>query len=241
MERIDGRRPEEMRPLRFTTGFIPHAEGSALIELGRTRVICTVTIEEGVPPFFKGSGRGWLTAEYSMLPRATPERSKREAVAGRQTGRTMEIQRFIGRSLRAVTDLNAFGERTFRLDCDVIEADGGTRTAALNGAYVALREAFRAMVEAGELPASPHRGSLAAISAGIIDGVPCIDLCFEEDFRAEVDMNLVADGSGSIVEIQATGESGPLSRENLDTLLDMGLRGTDEIIRCQEAVLAALD
>lgn len=237
MIRTDGRQPDEMRPVQMTRGYVPHAEGSVLMELGRTKVLCVVTLEEGVPAFLKGSGGGWVTAEYSMLPRATSERSKREAVIGRQSGRTMEIQRLIGRSLRAVTDLTAFGERTFWIDCDVISADGGTRTAAITGAYVALRDAFETLLDEGVLEVNPSTGSLAAISAGIINGVPCLDLCFEEDVHAEVDLNLVADDRGDIIEIQATSEHKTLSRRNLDSLVDLGLLGISDLIEFQTELL----
>jgi ribonuclease PH len=236
--RTDGRTPEQMRQVRITRNYIPHAEGSVLLELGRTRVVCAVTFEDGVPGFLKGSGSGWVTAEYSMLPRSTPERSKREAVIGRQGGRTMEIQRLIGRSLRAVTDTRAFGERTFWVDCDVIEADGGTRTAAITGAYVALRDAFSTMMEEGAFDQDPATGHLAAISVGIINGVPCLDLCFEEDVHAEVDLNLVANDAGEIIEIQGTAERKPFARAELDTMIDLGLAGVAELVELQRSALA---
>jgi ribonuclease PH len=227
-----------MRPVRIERNFIPHAEGSALIELGRTRVICTVTYEESVPRFLSGSGRGWVTAEYSMLPRATTIRSQREAVAGRQGGRTMEIQRLIGRSLRAVTDMTVFPERTFHVDCDVIEADGGTRTAAITGAYVALSDAFDTMIDEGAFPESPLKGNVAAISIGVVNAQPCLDLCFEEDVHADVDMNLVANDRGELIEIQGTSERKPLSRTDLDTMLELGLKGISELIDYQNALLS---
>lgn len=236
--RTDGRNPDQARPVRMTRNYIPHAEGSVLMELGRTRVICTVTFEESVPRFLSGTGRGWITAEYSMLPRATSERSKREAVVGRQGGRTMEIQRLIGRSLRAVTDLTAFPEKTFYVDCDVIEADGGTRTASITGAYVALCDAIDTMIDEGAVSESPLRGNVAAISTGVVNGVPCLDLCFEEDFHAEVDMNLVANDRGEIIEIQGTSERKPLSRAGLDAMIELGMKGIDELIACQNAVLS---
>lgn len=226
-----------MRQVKITRNYIPHAEGSVLMELGRTRVVCAVTFEDGVPGFLKGTGSGWVTAEYSMLPRSTPERSKREAVIGRQGGRTMEIQRLIGRSLRAVTDMRAFGERTFWVDCDVIEADGGTRTAAITGAYVALRDAFRTLMDEGAFEKDPATGHLAAMSVGIINDVPCLDLCFEEDVHAEVDLNLVANDSGEIVEIQGTAEHKPFDRAELDTMIDLGLAGIAELIERQKAAL----
>ncbi len=238
MIRTDGRRPDELRPVRITRDYIPHAEGSVLMELGRTRVICTATYEEGVPNFLKGSGRGWVTAEYSMLPRSTPERSPREAILGRPGGRTMEIQRLIGRSLRAVTDMTAFPDRTFWVDCDVLEADGGTRTAAITGAYIALRDAFETMMDEGAIGRMPAKDHLAAVSVGMVSGEPCLDLCFEEDVHADLDMNLVADGSAEIVEIQGTAEHKPLSRPGLDELLDLGLKGIAELIEFQKEVLA---
>ena len=238
MIRTDGRESDQIRPVKITRGYIPHAEGSVLIEIGRTRVLCAVSFEEGVPSFLKGSGRGWVTAEYSMLPRATPTRSTREAALGRQGGRTMEIQRLIGRSLRAVTDLSAFPDRTFWVDCDVIEADGGTRTAAITGAYVALRDAFETMIDEGELEKSAETGYLAATSAGIVGGVPCLDLCFEEDFHAEVDFNLVADGNGDIVEMQGTAEHRPVPRGDMEAMVDLSLKGISELIKCQKAALS---
>ena len=238
MIRTDSRQPDEMRHVNIIREYIPHAEGSVLIELGRTRVICTVTFEENVPGFLKGSGSGWVTAEYSMLPRSTPERSRREAVVGRQGGRTMEIQRLIGRSLRAVTDLTAFPESTFWVDCDVIEADGGTRTAAITGAYVALRDAFDTMMDEGEIERDPANGHLAAISVGMVNGVPCLDLCFEEDVHAEVDLNIVANDSSEIIEIQGTAERKTLARPDLDTMIDLGLAGVERLIEYQKSVLA---
>jgi ribonuclease PH len=235
--RTDGRRPDQMREVKITRNYIPHAEGSVLMELGRTRVVCVVTFEENVPAHCKGTGSGWVTAEYSMLPRATSERSKREAVLGRQGGRTMEIQRLIGRSLRAVTDLSAFPERTFWVDCDVIEADGGTRTAAITGAYVALRDAFGTMMDEGAISSDPATGHLAAVSVGMLNGTPCLDLCFEEDFHAEVDLNLVANDMGEIIEIQGTSERKSLKRDDLDTMVDLGLVGIAELIDYQRSLL----
>lgn len=239
MIRTDGRKTDQIRPVKITRGYIPHAEGSVLIELGKTRVVCTASFEGSVPGFLKGSGSGWVTAEYSMLPRATPTRSPREAILGRQGGRTMEIQRLIGRSLRAVTDLKAFPERTFWVDCDVLEADGGTRTAAITGAYVALRDAFETMIDEGELERSAATGFLAAISVGMVSGVPCLDLCFEEDFHAGVDLNLVADGNGDIVEIQGTAEHEPIPRSEVEKMIDLGLAGVSELIRYQKEALSA--
>lgn len=238
MIRTDGRSPDELRPIVFTRDFIPHAEGSVLIEVGRTRVVCTASYEDGVPNFLRGSGSGWVTAEYAMLPRATPTRSSREASLGRQGGRTMEIQRLIGRSLRSVTDLRAFPDKTFWVDCDVIEADGGTRTAAITGAYVALHDAVETLIEEGEMRGSPIGEHLAAASVGMVAGAPCLDLCFEEDFHAEMDMNIVADGRGNIIEIQGTAEHRPLTRAELDTLVDLGLVGISRLIDIQKTVLA---
>lgn len=236
--RTDGRKPDEIRPIKITRDYIQHAEGSVLIELGRTRVVCTVSYEDGVPNFLKGSDRGWVTAEYSMLPRATPTRSPREAILGRPGGRTMEIQRLIGRSLRAVADLTAFPDKTFWVDCDVLEADGGTRTAAITGAYVALCDAFDTMINEGELESMPVSDYLAAISVGVVSGIPCLDLCFEEDFHADVDLNLVADGSGNIIEIQGTAEGKPLERSQLEAMVDLALSGISELIKYQKTVLA---
>ncbi len=238
MIRTDGRTPDQMRPVKITRDYIPHAEGSVLIELGRTRVICTVTYEGKAPRFLAGTQRGWVTAEYSMLPRSTGIRSKREATSGRQGGRTMEIQRLIGRSLRAVTDASVFPDSTFWVDCDVIEADGGTRTAAITGAYVALRDAFDTMVDEGVIAKSGVIGNIAAISIGVVAGAPCLDLCFEEDVHADVDLNLVATERGEIIEIQGTSERRPLARADLDTILDLGLSGVRELIAYQDIVLS---
>jgi len=237
--RTDGRSPDQLRPVRFTMDYLPHAEGSVLIELGRTRVICAVSYEDGVPGFLRGTGSGWVTAEYSMLPRATPTRSPRESVVGRPGGRTMEIQRLIGRSLRTVTDMTRFPDRTFWVDCDVLEADGGTRTASITGAYLALRSAMRRLVEEGELETLPLRNYLGAVSVGMVAGVPCLDLCFEEDYHAEMDLNIVADGDGSIIEIQGTAENRPLSRAELESMLDLGLAGVIELIGFQQEMQEA--
>jgi ribonuclease PH len=216
-----------------------YAEGSCLVEVGNTRVICTASLEYRVPPFLRGSGRGWVTAEYSMLPRSTRERTSREAISGRQVGRTLEIQRLIGRSLRAVTDLDALGEYTMVLDCDVVQADGGTRTAAITGAYVALHDAFGRLVEEGKLPSVPLKETLAAVSVGVVDGTAVLDLDFEEDGRAEVDMNVVMTGEGRLVEVQGTAERRPFDREELDRLLDLAARGISRIISLQEEALSS--
>lgn len=237
MIRTDGRAHDELRPVRMTRGFIETAEGSVLVEFGMTKVICTASFEDNVPGWMKGSKNGWVTAEYSMLPRSTNERTRREAVAGRQSGRTMEIQRLIGRSLRAATDLTAFPGCSFLVDCDVIQADGGTRTAAITGAYVALRDAFSIMIEEGELKRDPSTAFVAAVSAGVVGGAPCLDLCYEEDLHADVDFNLVANDRGEILEIQGTSEHSPLVRADLNRLVDLGLSGIERLIAAQKEVL----
>lgn len=236
MNRRDGRKPDQMRRMRIVRNYISHAEGSALVELGRTMVVCTASLEYRVPQFLRGSGRGWVTAEYGMLPRSTRERMNREAVAGRQ-GRTLEIQRLIGRSLRAVTDMGAFNEYTIWIDCDVIQADGGTRTAAINGAYVALHEALRSLVAGGKLAEIPLSEAVAAVSVGIVDGVPLLDLDFDEDAAAEVDMNVVMTGDGRLVEVQGTAEKRAFSRQELDDLLELAWKGIERIMRLQRMVL----
>lgn len=230
--RVDGRKADQLRPVKITRDYIMHAEGSALIELGNTKVICTATIEDRVPPFLRGEGTGWITAEYSMLPRATEVRNQRESTRGRVGGRTHEIQRLIGRSLRTVTDLKSLGERTVWLDCDVIQADGGTRTAAITGSYIALTDALR------KLP-SPVvvQDYLAAVSLGIVEGELLLDLCYAEDFAAQVDLNIVMTGSGKMVEIQGTGETAPFSREELNSLLDLAEKGIFELIDLQKTLL----
>lgn len=240
MTRQDGRHPGELRPVTITRGYIEHAEGSVLIEVGRTRVICTATVEERVPPFLKGKGEGWITAEYGMLPRATGQRNPREAARGKQGGRTMEIQRLIGRALRAVIDLRLVGERTLWLDCDVIQADGGTRTAAITGSFVAMVDALVRLRSAGLIDRMPVTDYLAAISVGIVDGVPLLDLAYSEDSRAEVDLNLVMTGRGQVVEVQGTGEGGPFSRSQLDQLLDLASGGVRQLIDMQRAALGDL-
>jgi ribonuclease PH len=235
--RLDGRRPEELRPVSFQRGFTRYAEGSVLVSFGDTRVLCNASVEEGVPPFMRGEGRGWVTAEYSMLPRATQVRSARESLRGKVGGRTYEIQRLIGRSLRAVVDLEALGERTVVLDCDVLQADGGTRTAAITGAWVALAEALDGLVRRGVLPASPLRESVAAVSVGLIGGQPLLDLNYEEDFRAEVDMNFVVTGSGCFVEVQGTAEERPFTVAELDLMRDLALRGCRDLALLQDRAL----
>jgi ribonuclease PH len=233
-ERPAGRSPRRPRPLRIERDFLPHAVGSALISMGRTRVLCTATVEDRVPAWLKGKGKGWVTAEYAMLPRSTGDRTPRSAQTG---GRAQEIQRLIGRSLRAVTDLTAFGERMITLDCDVIEADGGTRTAAINGALVALHDAFVKLSNAGQLRRAPFTDTVAAISVGIVDGVPCLDLEYVEDVRAAVDMNVVMTGAGRFVEVQGTGESTTFSQSELRALLALAGGGIRRIVRAQRRLL----
>ena len=238
--RSDNRSPEQLRPVNIIPDFISTAEGSALIEVGNTRVICTATVEETVPSFLKGAGKGWITAEYSMLPRSTLSRTPREASRGRQSGRTHEIQRLIGRALRAVVDLQRLGERTITLDCDVIQADGGTRTASITGAFVALGLALERLVEAGTLSAAPIRDFVAAISVGVVDGGILLDLCYEEDSRAEVDMNYVMTGARRIVEVQATAEHHPFDEAQLKKMMDLAGRGIEALIARQRAILKKL-
>jgi ribonuclease PH len=238
--RSDGRKYNELRKVRITPHYIKHAEGSVLIEFGDTRVICTATVEDRVPPFMKGEGKGWVTAEYSMLPRATQTRNQREAAKGRLGGRTMEIQRLIGRALRSVVDLSALGERTITLDCDVIQADGGTRTTSITGAFVALVHAVNYIVETHKLPVFPIRDYLASVSVGVLDGQTLLDLNYEEDSQIKVDMNVVMTGSGQFVEIQGTGEEAPFSRAELDEMLKLAEAGIQELIGLQKAVLGPL-
>lgn len=240
--RTDGRRADELRPLVITTDYLAHAEGSALIELGATRVLCAATVEEKVPPWMRNQGvaGGWVTAEYSMLPRSTPLRNVREAVRGRLQGRTQEIQRLIGRALRAVVDLEALGERTIWLDCDVIQADGGTRTAAITGAYVALAQALGRLQASGQPAALPLRDLVAAVSVGMVGERPLLDLTYEEDAGADVDMNVVMTGRGSLVEVQGTAEGRPFSRTDLDRLIDLAGRGTKKLVKAQREALKGL-
>lgn len=235
--RRDGRRPDALRPIQFARNFTRYAEGSVLVSFGETRVLCNASVEERVPPFMRGEGRGWVTAEYAMLPRATHSRSPREATKGKIGGRTHEIQRLIGRSLRAVVDLEALGERTIQIDCDVLQADGGTRTASITGAYVALVDAVNGLIAKGLLPASPIRESVAAVSVGIVEGLPLLDLNYDEDFRAAVDMNFVITNSGLFVEVQGTAEEAPFSLAELDALRDLALSGCVELARLQRAAL----
>jgi ribonuclease PH len=235
--RPGGRSPGQLRPLTFMPGFVQTAEGSVLISLGNTRVLTNATIEQGVPGWLRNSGRGWVTAEYSMLPRSTVTRTPRESERGKIGGRTHEIQRLIGRSLRSVVDMQALGERTVILDCDVIQADGGTRTAAITGAAVALALALNALVKAGTLKISPLKQLVAATSVGIVDGAALLDLCYEEDAQAEVDMNVVMTADGGLVETQATAERGSYSRADLNGLIDLAESGLKEIFAAQRAVL----
>jgi ribonuclease PH len=237
--RNDGRHADQLRTVKITPDFISQAEGSVLIELGKTRVICTATVDDGVPSFLKGSGKGWVTSEYGMLPRATEERTPREASRGKQSGRTLEIQRLIGRSLRAITDQEALGERTVFMDCDVIEADGGTRTASITGAFVAFALAVERLVAAGMLKNSPLIDSVAATSVGIVDDVSLLDLCYEEDSRAEVDMNVVMTGTGDFVEIQATAEGRPFAGSEMQDLLALAAAGIRRLGEAQREVLPA--
>ncbi len=238
--RSDNRTADQLRPTSITPDFLPHAEGSVLIEAGRTRVICTASLEDRVPPFLRNSGKGWVTAEYGMLPRATNTRMPREAAAGKVGGRTQEIQRLIGRSLRSVTNLQGMGERTIWIDCDVIQADGGTRTASITGAFVALALAFEKMRERDLIRTIPLADYIAATSVGIVDGEPLLDLAYEDDSRAEVDMNIVKTGNGRFVEVQGTAEALPFGRDALDTLLDLAEAGIRQLVDKQKAIVGHL-
>jgi ribonuclease PH len=236
--RIDGRSPNQLRPLRITTDYLPWAEGSVLIDLGDTQVLCACSVEDRVPNFLRGTGSGWVTAEYGMLPRSTMERTQRESQAGRPSGRTQEIQRLIGRSLRAVTNLDILGERTFTLDCDVLKADGGTRTASITGSYIALRLAMAKLVDRGQLSSVPMSTAVAATSVGIVEGVQMLDLCYEEDARAQVDFNVVMTGDGKLVEVQGTAEHDPFTRDEMDQLMALAAAGIERLLEAQTAVLA---
>ena len=238
MNRKDGRANNEMRPVKITTGFQPYAEGSALITLGNTKVICAVTLEERVPAFLKGKGRGWITAEYGMLPRSTTTRISRDD--SRTGGRTKEIQRLIGRSLRAVVDLDALGERMLMVDCDVLQADGGTRTASITGAYVALTQAFNTMISKELIKSSPIKCAVAATSVGVVGGEEMLDLCYDEDSWAEVDCNVVMTSEGKFVEIQSTAEQDPFSKQTMDTLLAMAQKGITQLFAVQQAAVDSL-
>ena len=237
LQRKDGRALDELRPVTFRRDFTVFAPGSVLVSMGRTSVLCTASVEDRVPPWMRGTGRGWVTAEYSMLPGSTAERVAREAAKGKQSGRTQEIQRLIGRSLRAVCDLVALGELQVTVDCDVLQADGGTRTASICGAYVALHDAFTRLAGEGVLRASPLTDAVAAVSVGIVEGVPMLDLPYAEDARAEVDMNVVMTGSGRFVEVQGTAEGLPFSRGELDELLALAEQGIAQLLAHQAAVL----
>ena len=239
MARIDGRKADELRPVRIATGFLPWAEGSARIELGETQVLCAVSVENRLPQFLRGTGSGWVTAEYAMLPRSTKQRTPRESAAGRPTGRTREIQRLIGRALRAVTNLELLGERTFTIDCDVLKADGGTRTAAITGAYVAMHQACQLLIERGSLSSLPFSTAVAATSIGTVEGVPLLDLCYEEDARAEVDFNVVMTGDGRFVEVQGTAERHPFPRQEMDELISMAEVGIGTLLELQQTALQA--
>lgn len=235
MVRSDGRKPNELRPVRITRHFLKHPEGSNLIEFGDTKVICTASVMEGIPPFLEGSGKGWVTAEYSMLPRATPTRSRRES---RDGGRSQEIQRLVGRSLRAVVNLGALGQRTIWVDCDVIQADGGTRTSAVTGAYVALVDALWVMRQRNQIMETPVKNSVSAVSVGIVNREILLDLNYEEDSHADVDMNFVITGSGTLVEVQGTAEKTPFSRDTLNEMLSFALDGTKQLQLIQQRALA---
>ena len=236
--RRDGRQPDDLRPLTFVRDYTEMAAGSVLVSMGKTRVLCTASVDERVPPWMRGKGTGWVTAEYSMLPGSTPERSNREVNKGKPSGRTQEIQRLIGRALRSVCDMKLMGERQILLDCDVLQADGGTRTASISGAYVALHDACSRLVAAGRLPANPLTTACAAVSVGVVDAVALLDLDYSEDVRAEVDMNVVMTGSGRFVEVQGTAEGLPFSRAELDDLLGLAEHGIASILEAQAELLA---
>ena len=240
MTRSDGRMSAELRPTKLTPGFLLHAEGSVLIEVGRTRVVCAASVEDRVPPFLRNTGKGWVTAEYGMLPRATSTRTQREASAGKVGGRTQEIQRLIGRSLRAVTRLPELGERTIWVDCDVIQADGGTRTASITGGFVAMVLAMQRMRESGQIKSIPVNDYVAATSVGVVGGMPMLDLAYEEDSRADVDMNIVKTGDGRFIELQGTAEGPPFERQALDDLMALGDKGIRELVALQHAIVGAL-
>ncbi len=235
--RKDGRKPDELRPVTIERNYTRFAPGSVLIQVGDTKVICTASIDEGVPPHLKNSGQGWITAEYSLLPGSTPKRVVREAARGRINGRTQEIQRLIGRSMRAIANLSVLGERTIWIDCDVIQADGGTRVAAITGGYVALVDAIRWLRNKGEITSEPILGSVAAVSVGIVDGVSMLDLCYEEDFAAKVDMNIVLTGDGEYVELQGTGEQQTFSEEELAEMISQAKKGVNQLTQIQRKVL----
>ena len=237
MVRYGGRKNDELRNVKITKDYLAYAEGSVLIEMGNTKVICTASIEDKVPPFLKGTGTGWITAEYGMLPRSTQTRKIRESSRGRVEGRTQEIQRLIGRALRSVVDLNLLGEKTIWIDCDVIQADGGTRTASITGSFVALVEAFNRLYMAKEISAIPIKNYVSAVSVGIVNGVPVLDLCYEEDSKARVDMNVIMTDKREFVEVQGTGEEAPFNRQELMNLLELAEKGNDQLIEKQKEAL----
>jgi ribonuclease PH len=240
LRRTDGRAFDELRPVKITTGYLPYAEGSVLIEMGQTRVVCSASVDERVPPFLRNSGQGWITAEYSMLPRATQQRTPREIRRGGPSGRTHEIQRLIGRSLRAAADMRLLGERTITLDCDVLQADGGTRTAAITGAYVAFALAIKAMLKTGKIQRSIITNEVAAISVGVLESTPLLDLKYDEDSKAEVDMNVVCTADGRFIEVQGTAEREPFTREQMDSLLILAEKGIQALVTIQrEAIVKA--
>ncbi len=240
MKRADGRAWDELRPVKITPGFQSFAEGSALIEMGKTRVLCSVSVEERVPNFLRGGGSGWVTAEYAMLPRATVTRSARESSLGRVSGRSQEIQRLIGRSLRAVTDLTALGERTLTIDCDVLQADGSTRTAAITGSYVALYQALQTLANMGVISSIPLESAVAAASVGILHGNALLDMCYDEDCNAEVDFNVVMTSRGMFVEVQGTAEAKPFSKDTIDQLLSIAQKGIEQLFEVQQSALKAV-
>jgi len=237
LERVDGRKADELRPVKITSNYLPHAEGSALIEMGNTKVLCAASVEDRVPPFLRNQGKGWVTAEYGMLPRSTSSRTQRESSRGGPSGRTHEIQRLIGRSLRAVIDMGMIGERTIMIDCDVIQADGGTRTASITGAYVALVLACRRMLANKQIKRSPITNEIAAISVGIVGGHPVLDLNYIEDSSAEVDMNIVCTGNGKFVEVQGTAEHAPFSPEDMNEMVALARKGIERLLMFQRYAL----
>ena len=237
-ERTDGRAADQLRPVKITPGYLPYAEGSVLIEMGLTRIVCAASLEDRVPPFLRNSGQGWITAEYAMLPRATQQRTPRETGRGGPSGRTHEIQRLIGRSLRAIADMKVLGERTLTIDCDVLQADGGTRTAAITGAYVAFALASQKLSKSGKLAGSLITDQVAAVSVGIVDQTPLLDLKYDEDSRAEVDMNIICTGNGRFIEVQGTAEREPFSRPQMDQLLELAQKGIKILVDIQREVVA---
>lgn len=238
MARIDGRKPDELRKIKIKKGYLKFALGSCLIEVGNTKVVCSASLQEKVPPFLRNSGKGWLTAEYGMLPGSCTDRIEREAAHGKIKGRTSEIQRLIGRSLRAVVDLGKLGERAIWIDCDVIQGDGGTRTASITGGFIALAEALKALKAAGKITENPLRDYIAAVSVGICGGVPCIDLCYQEDSTAEVDMNVIMTGSGEFIEVQGTAEHAPFSKKQMDQMLNLAKNGISQMIELEKKLVS---